>query len=60
MQPIGLSFVAFARRALFYARLLTLQVLALPPSWAGNRLGIQIFRRTSEVNYQRSVSGAFC
>jgi hypothetical protein len=52
MQLIGLSFVAFARPALFDARLLTLLVLALPLAWAGNRLGIQIYRRASQVNYR--------
>jgi hypothetical protein len=52
MQLAALALVAFARPALFDARLLTLLAPSIPLAWAGNRLGIEIYRRTSQVNYR--------
>ena len=52
MQVIGLSFFAYAKPAVFDAQLATLLVVSLPLAWAGNRIGIRIYRRTSQVNYR--------
>ena len=52
MQVIALSIVACARPALFDLRLLTLLVAALPLVWAGNRIGLALYRRSSQVNYR--------
>jgi len=52
MQVIALSIVACARPTLFDERLLTLLVASLPLAWLGNRLGLEIYRRTSQANYR--------
>jgi len=52
MQLAALSIVACARPALFDQRLLALLLPAMPIAWAGNRLGIEIYKRTSQVNYR--------
>jgi uncharacterized protein len=52
MQVIALAIVACARPSLFDARLALLLVPSLPLAWAGNRLGLEIYKRTSQVNYR--------
>ena len=52
MQVIALSILACARPSLFDARLLTLLVGSLPLAWAGNRMGLELYRRSSQVNYR--------
>jgi len=52
MQVVALSIVACARPAVFDERLAALLLPALPLAWAGNRLGIEIYRRTSQVDYR--------
>jgi uncharacterized membrane protein YfcA len=52
MQAIALALAGFARPTLFDARLLSLFALSLPLAWAGNRVGLRIYRRTSHVNYR--------
>jgi uncharacterized membrane protein YfcA len=52
MQLAALALVALAKPTLFDARLLALLAPSLPLAWAGNRLGIEIYRRTSQVNYR--------
>ncbi|MFL6661668.1 MAG: TSUP family transporter [Rhizobacter sp.] len=52
MQFAALSILVVARPTLFDARLLTLLAPALPLAWAGNRLGVEIYKRTNQVNYR--------
>jgi uncharacterized membrane protein YfcA len=52
MQVIALAMVASARPTLFDGRLLMLLLPSLPLAWAGNRIGLAIYRRTSRVNHR--------
>lgn len=58
MQVIALAIIAYARPTAFDARLVTLLLSSLPLAWAGNRLGIEIYRRTSQVSYRRVTLAA--
>jgi hypothetical protein len=52
MQTVGLLLLASTRPALFDAVLFAALLPALPLAWAGNRIGLGIYRRTSQVNYR--------
>jgi hypothetical protein len=59
MQVIALVIVACARpTALLDPRLLALVLSSLPFAWAGNRIGIAIYRRTSQPSYRRVTLAA--
>jgi len=52
MQVVALTIVAWARPGVFDQRLVALLLSSMPLAWAGNRLGIEIYKRTSQVNYR--------
>ena len=52
MQLIALAFLACSRPALFDARLWSLFAMAMPIAWVGNRAGLAIYKRASEVNFR--------
>lgn len=52
MQAIALAMVAWARPAMFDARLVSLLLPSMPIAWAFNRLGLEIYKHTSQVNYR--------
>ena len=52
MQCAALAIVAIARPSIFDAKLLALLLATLPLAWAGNWLGIEIYKRTSDINYR--------
>ena len=59
MQVIALAIVACARPTMLLdARLLALLLTSLPLAWAGNRIGIEIYRRTSQPSYRRVTLAA--
>lgn len=52
MQVVALTLLAFARPTLFDSHLWTLFGLAVPIAWVGNRFGLAIYKRASQVNYR--------
>jgi uncharacterized membrane protein YfcA len=58
MQVVGLGLAALSSPALFDASMFALLVPALPLAWAGNRIGLAIYKRTSHVNYRLVTLGA--
>jgi uncharacterized membrane protein YfcA len=59
MQVIALAIVACARPTMLLdARLFALLLASLPLAWVGNRIGIEIYRRTSRVSYRRVTLAA--
>lgn len=58
MQIVALAMLAITKPTLFEPRLIALFVLALPLACAGNRIGLEIYRRTSQVNHRLITLGA--
>ena len=64
MQIVGLALLLVTRPQVFDRSFATVFMMALPAALLGNRLGVGIYRRTSDVSYRRvtfwalGVSGA--